>query len=85
MLLPGDLFDGEAVDDALAAAAFAAIRELAPLPVFLTPGNHDPWSPEGPYGEARWRLLPAARGRPRTSCCSATSDSSPCRGRDVPT
>lgn len=64
VLLPGDLFDGEAVDDAVAAAAFAAIRELAPLPVFLTPGNHDPYSPEGPYGEARWRLLAGGEGPP---------------------
>lgn len=64
VLLPGDLFNGEEVDDALAAEAFAAIRALSPLPVFLAPGNHDPYGPDGPYGEARWTLLAAGEGPP---------------------
>ncbi len=64
VLIPGDLFDGDEVDDALAAAAFAAIRELAPRPVFLAPGNHDCYGPDGPYGQARWSLLAAGEGPP---------------------
>ncbi len=64
VLLPGDLFNGEEVDDALAAEAFAVIRSIAPKPVFLCPGNHDPYSPDGPYGTSRWRLLAGGEGPP---------------------
>jgi exonuclease SbcD len=64
VLLPGDLFNGEEVGDSLAAEAFAIIRSIAPKPVFLSPGNHDPYSPEGPYGAARWRLLAGGEGPP---------------------
>ncbi len=64
VLLPGDLFNGEEVGDALAAEAFAVMRSIAPKPVFLSPGNHDPYSPEGPYGPARWRLLAGGEGPP---------------------
>lgn len=64
VLLPGDLFNGEEVDDALAAEAFAIMGAIAPRPVFLAPGNHDPLSPEGPYGAARWRLLAGGQGPP---------------------
>ncbi len=64
VLLPGDLFDGDDVDDATAAEAFALIGALAPRPVFLAPGNHDPYAPGSPYDAQRWRLLAAGEGPP---------------------
>lgn len=64
VLLPGDLFDGDQVDDALAASAFAAIGALSPRPVFLAPGNHDPHCPGSPYDDARWSLLARGEGLP---------------------
>jgi DNA repair exonuclease SbcCD nuclease subunit len=49
VLLPGDLFDsGEpSVDDLN--FLIAAVNTMAPVPVFLTPGNHDGYGPSSCY------------------------------------
>lgn len=60
VLVPGDLFDDEAVDLDSVGLAVGAFASLAPIPVLIAPGNHDPYRPDGYYGSV---LLPA-RGRP---------------------
>jgi DNA repair exonuclease SbcCD nuclease subunit len=60
VLVPGDLFDDESVDLDSVALAVGAFASLAPIPVLVAPGNHDPYRPDGYYGPV---LLPA-RGRP---------------------
>ena len=44
ILVPGDLFDAEGVDAATMAFAINAFAISGCPPVFIAPGNHDPWS-----------------------------------------
>src|SRR5438093_12380257 len=49
ILIPGDLFDQEGVDAEALAFAVHAFDAAGCPPVFIAPGNHDPWFPESPY------------------------------------
>lgn len=49
MLLPGDIFDRETVAPELVNHVIETFAALAPIPVYLAPGNHDFWSPASPY------------------------------------
>lgn len=40
---PGDLWDDESVSLAAATRLYDAFASLAPVPVLVAPGNHDPW------------------------------------------
>lgn len=55
ILVPGDLFDAEGVDANTLASAISAFDIAGCPPVFIAPGNHDPYSP----GNLQWnaRLL----------------------------
>ncbi len=44
ILVPGDLFDAEAVDADTLAFAVSAFNVAGCPPVYITPGNHDPWT-----------------------------------------
>ena len=44
ILIPGDLFDQEAVDTGTMAFAINVFGISGCPPVFIAPGNHDPWS-----------------------------------------
>ncbi|HEY3215896.1 MAG TPA: metallophosphoesterase [Candidatus Eisenbacteria bacterium] len=60
LLVPGDLFDQEGVDaDLLASVVGGAFRVTGCPPVFIAPGNHDPYSASSQYWNAR---LLKARG-----------------------
>jgi DNA repair protein SbcD/Mre11 len=59
ILVPGDLFDLDYVDAETLAFAVHAFGVTGCPPVFIAPGNHDPWSPSS----ANWdRVLLKARG-----------------------
>lgn len=59
ILVPGDLFDLDYVDAETLAYATNAFAVNGCPPVFIAPGNHDPWSPSS----ANWdRALLKARG-----------------------
>lgn len=49
VLIPGDLFDDESVSNNDVAWAVSCFRMLGALPVYITPGNHDPFWPGSPY------------------------------------
>ncbi|NCB63187.1 MAG: DNA repair exonuclease [Clostridia bacterium] len=53
VLLSGDLLDGGAAYAETAAALSRALAETL-CPVLIAPGNHDFWSPRGPYASLRW-------------------------------
>ncbi len=53
VLLPGDLFDGERVYYETAQALARALGSLN-VPVFISPGNHDPYAARSPYVTFRW-------------------------------
>lgn len=52
VLCPGDVWDDEAVSFETAATFFDAMRELDPIPVFIAPGNHDPYTAFSYYNAA---------------------------------
>ena len=53
VLLSGDLLDGQHIYRETAQALSQALGNI-PCPVFLAPGNHDPWSPRSPYTTLDW-------------------------------
>jgi len=59
VLVPGDLFDREEVDAETFAFAIHVLGMTGCPPVFVAPGNHDPWSETSPMWNPR---LVAARG-----------------------
>ncbi|HXI02262.1 MAG TPA: DNA repair exonuclease [Candidatus Saccharimonadales bacterium] len=61
VLLPGDLFDDEAVRTDTVNFAVSALGGLAPVPVLIAPGNHDFYSLGSPYND---QLLEARRQEP---------------------
>ena len=53
VLLSGDLFDGERVYPETVERLREALAALA-CPVFIAPGNHDPFTPRSPYARQTW-------------------------------
>lgn len=53
MLLPGDLLDAVRVYPQSVQALAQALGELS-IPVFIAPGNHDPYTNQSPYVTASW-------------------------------
>lgn len=49
MLIAGDLFEEEYVSVTTARRMLGLLAELAPMPVLISPGNHDPFHPGSPY------------------------------------
>jgi DNA repair exonuclease SbcCD nuclease subunit len=61
VLLPGDLFDDEAVTQDTVNFVIEQLADLAPVPVVIAPGNHDYYSLGSPYNND---LLAARKQRP---------------------
>jgi DNA repair exonuclease SbcCD nuclease subunit len=53
VLIAGDLFDDAAVDSQTARRAFEKLESL-PMPVFVLPGNHDPYFDGGVWDRPPW-------------------------------
>ncbi|MDR1117044.1 MAG: metallophosphoesterase [Oscillospiraceae bacterium] len=53
ILISGDLFDSPAVQEGVSSRA-AAILGGTDIPVFISPGNHDFYSPPSPYNRISW-------------------------------
>ena len=53
VLLAGDLFDGQRVFPETLERLKAALAAMG-CPVFIAPGNHDPYSPHSPYAGPVW-------------------------------
>jgi DNA repair exonuclease SbcCD nuclease subunit len=49
VLIPGDLFDDETAEWDTVRFLMDRFGSIAPVPVFITPGNHDPYLPQSPY------------------------------------
>lgn len=49
VLLPGDLFDHESIDTDTLRFVIHTLGQIAPKPVFVAPGNHDPWAGASAY------------------------------------
>lgn len=53
VLLSGDLFDGERVYPETIEQLKNALQKMI-CPVFISPGNHDPYTPRSPYAREDW-------------------------------
>lgn len=53
VLLAGDLFDGERVYPETIELLKSALERMN-CPVFISPGNHDPYTPKSPYAKENW-------------------------------
>jgi DNA repair exonuclease SbcCD nuclease subunit len=49
VLIPGDLFDDESIDTDTLRFVVHTMQGIAPRPVFVAPGNHDPYGGASPY------------------------------------
>lgn len=56
LLIPGDLWDDEAISAETVARLIDAFEALAPIPVFIAPGNHDFCSPTSFYNDEIVRM-----------------------------
>ena len=53
VVVAGDVFDSNHVDPQVVARAIDALSSFS-VPVFLLPGNHDPFDPTSIYRTAKW-------------------------------
>jgi len=54
LLIAGDLFEHDRVNGDTVAFLRAAFESIPHVPVFIAPGNHDPYLPDSPYATKRW-------------------------------
>ena len=54
VLIAGDLFDNATTRDETAAFVADALEQLAPIPVYIAPGNRDPYTQDSPYALSLW-------------------------------
>ena len=57
VVIAGDLFEHHDVDDAVVRRAVEALDAIAPIPVYVLPGNHDPLVPGGVWDRTVWRKV----------------------------
>jgi DNA repair exonuclease SbcCD nuclease subunit len=54
VIIAGDLFDSNEVDRSLVEVAVDLLRRVAPVPVYVLPGNHDPMTRDSLYLDKLW-------------------------------
>jgi DNA repair exonuclease SbcCD nuclease subunit len=54
LLVAGDLFEHDRVSRDTIATVRRAFESVPHVPIFIAPGNHDPYLPDSPYATQRW-------------------------------
>ena len=85
VLLPGDLWDAENVPPALFRRLVEVFDALAPVPVFIAPGNHDFAGPGGFFDEAFLAALGLPSWPGNVSVFRTAGVGDPFRARDATT
>ncbi|PIU22877.1 MAG: hypothetical protein COT13_06100 [Chloroflexi bacterium CG08_land_8_20_14_0_20_45_12] len=57
IIVAGDLFDNNDVDRRLIEVVLNIVRQVAPIPVYILPGNHDPLTRDSLYLDPSWKSL----------------------------
>jgi DNA repair exonuclease SbcCD nuclease subunit len=57
IIVAGDLFDNNDVDRGLIGVVLNIMKEVAPIPVYILPGNHDPLTRDSLYLDSSWKSL----------------------------
>jgi len=59
ILLAGDTFESPDIDDGVVRKAVSLLNRFDPIPVFVLPGNHDPFVPGGIWDRPSWERVGA--------------------------
>ncbi|PCJ50342.1 MAG: hypothetical protein COA73_18525 [Candidatus Hydrogenedentota bacterium] len=54
LIIAGDLFDSDRVSRDTVAFLMTEFKSILHVPIFITPGNHDPMVPDSPYALESW-------------------------------
>jgi DNA repair protein SbcD/Mre11 len=54
VIIAGDLFDNANTEEATLAFVLESLEHLAPIQVYIAPGNRDPFTPDSPYALEPW-------------------------------
>ncbi|MBP2145425.1 DNA repair exonuclease SbcCD nuclease subunit [Methanofollis sp. W23] len=57
VVLAGDTFEDHNVDDLVVKRTVDILNQFAPIPVYVLPGNHDPWIPGGVWERDSWERI----------------------------
>lgn len=57
IIIAGDLFDNNDIDRRLIDIAVEIIDDIAPIPVYILPGNHDPLTRDSLYLNPEWESV----------------------------
>ncbi|MDD5142406.1 DNA repair exonuclease [Methanoregula sp.] len=57
VLIAGDLFEHPDVDEVVVKKTVDILNQFAPIPVFILPGNHDPYIPGGIWDRTSWQRV----------------------------
>ncbi len=59
VLIAGDLFENNAVSRDVVEQALSLFDEASGIPIYILPGNHDPFEPDSIYLQRIWRAAPS--------------------------
>ena len=57
VLIAGDLFEHHDIDEVIVKKTVDILNQFAPIPVFVLPGNHDPYIPGGIWDRNSWQRI----------------------------
>jgi DNA repair exonuclease SbcCD nuclease subunit len=57
VIIVGDLFEHNDVDEVVVKKTVDILNQFAPIPVFILPGNHDPYIPGGIWDRNSWQRV----------------------------
>jgi len=57
VLIAGDLFEHHDVDEVVVKKTVDILNQFAPIPIFILPGNHDPYIPGGIWDRNSWQRV----------------------------
>lgn len=57
ILLAGDTFEHPTVDDVVVKRTVDILNQFDPIPVYILPGNHDPWVSGGIWDRDSWQRI----------------------------
>ena len=57
IIIAGDLFDSNDIERNLIDVAIRLLQKIAPTPVYILPGNHDPLTIDSIYVDPSWKTL----------------------------
>ena len=57
VIIAGDVFEHHDVDEVVVKRTVDILNQFAPIPVYVLPGNHDPFVPGGVWDRQSWHRV----------------------------